>query len=113
MTENERKKVKKGWLAVRVGLEDEGDGGFRKFTIPISHLHHPLFANLLNRAREVYGYQSTGPLRLPCSIDDFLHIRWLIERESLHFQHHSSPVFLSPCYLPSVSCSYSHLSLFH
>ncbi|XP_073109514.1 auxin-induced protein 6B-like [Elaeis guineensis] len=101
MPENERKKVKKGWLAVRVGLEDEGDGagGFRKFTIPISHLHHPLFTDLLDKAQEVYGYQATGPLRLPCSIDDFLDIRWLIERESLHLQHHSSPFFLSPCYI--------------
>ncbi|KAL2553125.1 putative late blight resistance protein-like protein R1A-6 [Forsythia ovata] len=49
--ENKKMKVKKGWLAVRVGLEDE-DGGFRRFVIPISYLYHPLFKQLLDKAHE-------------------------------------------------------------
>uniref|UniRef100_A0A1D1Z819 Auxin-induced protein 6B n=1 Tax=Anthurium amnicola TaxID=1678845 RepID=A0A1D1Z819_9ARAE len=93
MEEDKRTKVKKGWLAVRVGLEDDG-GGFRRFVIPISYLYHPQFEGLLRAAHEVYGYHSSGPLKLPCSVDDFLHLRWLIERESHsqhnHHQHHSS-----------------------
>ncbi|KAL2532799.1 SAUR-like auxin-responsive protein family [Abeliophyllum distichum] len=85
-------KVKKGWLAVRVGLEDE-DGGFQRFVIPISYLYHPLFKQLLDIAREVYGYTSAGPLKLPSSVDEFLHIRWRIEKEvnsrgTHHFHHH-------------------------
>lgn len=80
-------KVKKGWLAVQVGLEDE-DGEFQRFVIPISFLYHPLFKTLLEKAHEVYGYHTTGPLRLPCSVDDFLHLRWRIEKESNNHHHH-------------------------
>jgi hypothetical protein len=55
-------KVKKGWLAVRVD-EDQ-----RRFVIPIVYLYHPLFRRLLEAARDTYGYHSSGPLQLPCSI---------------------------------------------
>ncbi|KAH7655743.1 Small auxin-up RNA protein [Dioscorea alata] len=85
--DNKKMKVKKGWLAVRVGLEED-EGGFIRFVIPISYLYHPLFKRLLEAAHEAYGYHSTGPLKLPCSVDDFLHLRWLIEREAQQ-SHHS------------------------
>ncbi|KAL7141935.1 hypothetical protein ABFS83_08G088400 [Erythranthe nasuta] len=75
-------KMKKGWLAVQVGLEEDEDGGFQKFSIPISYLYNPLFQRILDKAREIYGYNATGPLRLPCSVEDFLHLRWRIERET-------------------------------
>ncbi|RWW38890.1 hypothetical protein BHE74_00055833, partial [Ensete ventricosum] len=78
--EKRRRKVKKGSLTVTVGTEVEA-GGFRRFVIPISYLYHPLFAGLLDSARDTYGFRSSGPLALPCSVDDFLHLRWLIERE--------------------------------
>ncbi|KAF5745062.1 hypothetical protein HS088_TW07G00643 [Tripterygium wilfordii] len=82
--DNKKSKVKKGWLAVEVGLEEEEDYcGFQRFVIPISYLYHPLFKTLLDRAREVYGYHADGPLRLPCSVDEFLHLRWRIEKESV------------------------------
>ncbi|KAL0332626.1 UNVERIFIED_CONTAM: Auxin-responsive protein SAUR15 [Sesamum calycinum] len=61
---DKKMKVKKGWMAVQVGLEDE-DGGFQRFSIPISYLYHPLFQRLLDKAREVYGYHADGPLMLP------------------------------------------------
>ncbi|THU59072.1 hypothetical protein C4D60_Mb03t21130 [Musa balbisiana] len=79
--EKKRRKVKKGWLTVTVGTEVEA-GGFRRFVIPISYLYHPLFTGLLDSARDTYGFPSSGPLALPCSVDDFLHLRWLIERET-------------------------------
>ncbi|KAK4264661.1 hypothetical protein QN277_025806 [Acacia crassicarpa] len=89
---NKKMKVKKGWLAVEVGLEEEEDdgehGGTRRFVIPISYLHHPLFRRLLDKAYEAYGYHSDGPLKLPCSVDDFLHLRWRIEKEPNHHHHH-------------------------
>ncbi|KAG2399370.1 Auxin-responsive protein [Vigna angularis] len=83
-------KVKKGFLAVQVGLEDEDQGGSssQRFVIPISYLYHPLFKRLLDKAHEVYGYHTDGPLKLPCSVDDFLHLRWRIEKESTSDQHH-------------------------
>ncbi|CAA6664320.1 unnamed protein product [Spirodela intermedia] len=73
-------------MAVRVG--EEGEGGFRRFTMPISYLYHPQFERLLQAAKELYGYPSSGPLILPCSVDEFLHLRWLIEKEESHSHHH-------------------------
>ncbi|KAJ3695930.1 hypothetical protein LUZ60_001307 [Juncus effusus] len=95
MEDERRSKVKKGSLAVQVGLEGE-EGGFKRFVIPISYLYHPLFRRLLDTAQEVYGYDSSGPLKLPCSVDDFLNLRWRIEREShgsqskIHHDNHYS-----------------------
>jgi SAUR family protein len=103
MQEDKKSKVKKGWLAVRVGLEDE-DGGFQRFVIPISYLYHPLFKRLLEKAHEVYGYHTTGPLRVPCSVDDFLHLRWRIEKESSHHSHHSHHQHHLPSSLSFYSC---------
>lgn len=87
-------KLKKGWVAVHVGLEDEDDeGGFNRFSIPISYLYHPLFQRLLDEAREIYGYNYTsGPLRLPCSVEDFVHLRWRIERETAASHGHQLPI---------------------
>ncbi|CAA2961900.1 auxin-responsive SAUR32-like [Olea europaea subsp. europaea] len=88
-------KVKKGCLAVRVGLENE-DGGFQIFIIPISYLYDPLFKQLLDEAREVYGYSAAGPLKLPSSVDQFLHLRRQIEEanshNARHFHHHPPPL---------------------
>ncbi|KAK4393745.1 Auxin-responsive protein SAUR15 [Sesamum angolense] len=97
---DKKMKVKKGWMAVQVGLEDE-DGGFQRFSIPISYLYHPLFQRLLDKAREVYGYHADGPLMLPCSVEDFLHLRWRIEKETSshggghHHRHHLPATSLS------------------
>ncbi|GMI99345.1 hypothetical protein HRI_003603800 [Hibiscus trionum] len=95
--EKKREKVKKGWLAVQVGTEED-DGGLRRFVIPISYLYHPLLKRLLEKAHEAYGYHTMGPLRLPCSADDFLNLKWRIEKESNHHLHHL------PLPLPFHSC---------
>lgn len=86
-------KVKKGWLAVQVGSEEEhsqvdGVSDSQRFLIPISYLYHPLFNHLLDKAYEIYGYNTDGPLKLPCSVDDFLHLRWRIQKESTPYHHH-------------------------
>ena len=95
-------KVKKGWLAVRVGNEHSQSqgGGFRRFVIPIAYLYHPLFRRLLEAARDTYGYDSSGRLRLPCSVDEFLRLRALVERDTSSSAHSSSSshrVQLAPC----------------
>lgn len=79
-----KSKLKRGWVTVQVGLADDGYDQYdvecaRRFCIPISYLYNPLFQELLDRATEVYGYNVNGPLMLPCSIEDFLHLRWQIE----------------------------------
>jgi len=94
--ELKKMKVKKGWLAVEVEEESEEGGcgeGSHRFMIPISYLYHPLFKNLLDKAYEVYGYHTQGPLKLPCSVDDFLHLRWRIHKEATttHHLHHHQP----------------------
>ncbi|KAI3462396.1 hypothetical protein Pfo_019059 [Paulownia fortunei] len=98
MLEEKKMKVKKGWVVVQVGLDDEDGGGFQRFSIPISFLYHPLFQRLLDKASEVYGYHTTGPLRLPCSVKNFLHLRWRMERETTNLGHHHQ--------LPAASLSF-------
>ncbi|XP_073059570.1 auxin-responsive protein SAUR32-like [Primulina eburnea] len=94
--DNKKMKVKKGWLAVRVGLEDDE---FQRVTIPISYLYHPLLTRLLEKAHDTYGYDASGPLKLPCSVDEFHHLRWRIEKESgnhhrdFHHHHHHGGYF--------------------
>ncbi|KAF3788483.1 Auxin-responsive protein [Nymphaea thermarum] len=72
------KAVPKGCLAVKVGLHDDGQ---RRFIIPITYLSDPRFRRLLEDAQEVYGFRTPGPLQIPCSVDDFLQLKWLMERE--------------------------------
>ncbi|KHN31203.1 hypothetical protein glysoja_012853 [Glycine soja] len=65
MQEDKKMKVKKGFLAVQVGLEDDDEGGSspQRFVIPISYLYHPLFKRLLDKAREVYvRFTATTPM---------------------------------------------------
>nr|CAB3451196.1 unnamed protein product [Digitaria exilis] len=111
--EEKKGKVKKGWLAVRVGAEGD-ERGYQRFVIPIAYLYHPLFRRLLEAAREAYGYNySGGPLRLPCSVDEFLRLRALVERETqaaapssshrVHGGGHGHYGFPSPCTRARVS----------
>uniref|UniRef100_A0ACD5ZFD9 Uncharacterized protein n=1 Tax=Avena sativa TaxID=4498 RepID=A0ACD5ZFD9_AVESA len=94
--EEKKGKVKKGWLAVRVGDEQDQPGG--RFVIPIAYLYHPLFRRLLEAARDAYGYHSSGPLRLPCSVDEFIRLRALVERDTSSAHSSSSHrVHLAPC----------------
>uniref|UniRef100_A0ACD5YUU4 Uncharacterized protein n=1 Tax=Avena sativa TaxID=4498 RepID=A0ACD5YUU4_AVESA len=95
--EEKKGKVKKGWLAVLVGDEQQHGAGFRRFVIPIAYLYHPLFRRLLEAARDAYGYHSSGPLRLPCSVDEFLRLRALVERDTSAVHSSSHRVHLAPC----------------
>ncbi|KAL5053214.1 hypothetical protein RYX36_033896, partial [Vicia faba] len=83
-------KVKKGCVVIQVGSQEQQSqqGDAQRFLIPISYLHHPLFNNLLDMAYDSYGYTTHGPLKLPCSVDDFLHLRRQIEKESTPHHHH-------------------------
>ncbi|XP_004503883.1 auxin-responsive protein SAUR32-like [Cicer arietinum] len=108
-------KVKKGCLAVQVGLEEEqfeeeevdnnnNNNCCQRFEIPISYLYHPLFKRLLDKAYDVYGYNAHGPLKLPCSVDDFLHLRWRIHKESTPYHHHHHHHHILPHTLSFNSC---------
>lgn len=83
MAREKKMKIKKGWVAVQVGLGDDDQdrysSSFKRFVIPIPYLYNPVVQNLLDRASEIYGYRGTGPLTLPCSIEHFLRLMWRIE----------------------------------
>lgn len=74
-------KVKKGCLAVTVGLEEESADGLQRFVIPITYIYHPLFVKLLDKSYEIYGYEVSGPLRVSCSVRDFTQLQWRIQKE--------------------------------
>ncbi|KAI3451590.1 hypothetical protein Pfo_008255, partial [Paulownia fortunei] len=84
MEGGKKMKLKKGWVAVQVGLakndQNQDYCAFQRFSIPISYLYNPLFQRLLDKAGELYGYHGTGPIMLPCSVEDFLRLRWRIEK---------------------------------
>ncbi|KAF9599801.1 hypothetical protein IFM89_001747 [Coptis chinensis] len=83
-------RVRKGWIAVRVGLEKE-EGGFQTFSIPISDLCHPLYGDLLEKSQEMYGSNKEGLLRLPCSVEEFENLRLRVEQESICPQYLHQP----------------------
>ena len=56
----------KGFVAVYVGES------LKRFVIPISHLNHPEFQDLLSQAEEEFGYDHPmGGLTIPCTEDAF------------------------------------------
>ncbi|KAJ4716704.1 Auxin-responsive protein [Melia azedarach] len=60
--------VPKGNIAVDVGEIER-----KRFVVPISYLNHPLFADLLNRAEEEFGFNHpVGGLTIPCKEDAFI-----------------------------------------
>ncbi|XP_020233045.1 auxin-induced protein X10A [Cajanus cajan] len=61
--------VPKGYLAVYVGEK------MKRFVIPISYLNQPSFQDLLNEAKEEFGYDHPmGGLTIPCKELEFLNV---------------------------------------
>lgn len=60
--------VPRGYIAVYVGEMKR-----KRFVVPISYLNHPLFADLLHRAEEEFGFNHPmGGLTIPCKEDAFI-----------------------------------------
>ncbi|KAE9467592.1 hypothetical protein C3L33_00495, partial [Rhododendron williamsianum] len=57
-----------GCFSVYVGPEKQ------RFVIKTKYANHPLFKMLLEDAEEEYGYNSEGPLLLPCDVDLFCEV---------------------------------------
>ncbi|KAL8538130.1 hypothetical protein ACS0TY_000188 [Phlomoides rotata] len=88
-----RRSIPKGCLAVMVGLGTEQE----RFVIPVGYLNHPLFVQLLKEAEEEYGFDQQGPINIPCHVEEFCHVRGLIDKETTsHHQqnHHNHHHFL-------------------
>ncbi|KAI4343425.1 hypothetical protein L6164_010773 [Bauhinia variegata] len=69
-----RKVAPQGCFSVYVGPEKQ------RFVIKTEYANHPLFRILLEEAELEYGYNSQGPLALPCDVDLFCKV--LMEMDS-------------------------------
>ncbi|XAR71591.1 hypothetical protein NMG60_11017942 [Bertholletia excelsa] len=76
--------IPKGYMAVTVGQGEEQ----QKFFIPVMYINHPLFMELLKEAEEEYGFDQKGPINIPCHVEEFRHVRGLIDREKSDHHHH-------------------------
>lgn len=78
--------VPKGFLAIKVGQDEEDR---QRFVVPVIYFNHPLFMQLLKEAEEEYGFDQKGTITIPCHVEEFRNIRGLIDREkSLHHNHY-------------------------
>lgn len=69
-----------GCFPVDVGQER------KRYFVGISYLTHPLIRALLQRSSEEFGLDQIGVLTIPCDVESFQHVLWLV---------HSYP---NPCY---------------
>lgn len=65
--------AEKGCFSVYVGP------GKQRFVIKTEYANHPLFQVLLEEAESEYGFNASGPLELPCSLDLFCKVLLAIE----------------------------------
>ena len=63
----------RGYLSLYVGEER------KRFLVKASMVNHPLFAILLEKAKEEFGFDQEGPITIPCDIAFFEHIVLLVE----------------------------------
>ncbi|XP_076891775.1 auxin-responsive protein SAUR71-like [Bidens hawaiensis] len=54
-----------GFFPVYVGPDKQ------RFAVKTKHVNHPLFSMLLEDVVTKYGYNSNGPILLPCDVDMF------------------------------------------
>ncbi|KAK4265080.1 hypothetical protein QN277_026179 [Acacia crassicarpa] len=56
----------------------------KRFVIKTEFANHPLFKILLEEAESEYGYNSQGPLILPCDVHVFLKVLMEMDQETEH-----------------------------
>ncbi|KAI9125490.1 hypothetical protein K1719_002908 [Acacia pycnantha] len=56
----------------------------KRFVIKTEFANHPLFNILLEEAESEYGYNSQGPLILPCDVHRFLKVLMEMDQETQH-----------------------------
>ncbi|KAK9751192.1 hypothetical protein RND81_02G249000 [Saponaria officinalis] len=76
----------KGCLSVYVGPERE------RFVLKVESTNHPLFKMLLEEAEMEYGYNSNGPLVLPCDVDVFVKVLYDMDADRMLAQQGCSPI---------------------
>lgn len=87
-------------VCVEAAGSGSGSGSTRRFVVPLAHLSHPAFRELLQKAEDEYGFPAApGPVALPCDEDHFLDV---LRRVSSSPASSSSS---SSCGLPMRRCS--------
>jgi len=61
-----------GCFPVDVGKER------KRYFVGISYLNHPLIRALLQRSEEEFGMDQSGVLTIPCDVESFEHVLWLV-----------------------------------
>ncbi|ESQ37000.1 hypothetical protein EUTSA_v10002918mg [Eutrema salsugineum] len=79
--------VPQGCVAVMVGHEGDEEG-LHRFVVPLMFLSHPLFLGLLKDSEEEYGFKHSGPITIPCHVDEFKHVQEIIDEETYHRHSH-------------------------
>lgn len=69
--------VPAGHVAVCVGSD------CRRFIVRATFLNHPIFRKLLSQAEEEYGFETRGPLALPCDESVFEEVVQVVARSEL------------------------------
>lgn len=64
-----------GCFPVDVGKER------KRYFVGISYLNHPLIRALLERSDEEFGMDQTGVLTIPCDLESFEHVLWLVHSD--------------------------------
>ncbi|MQM14080.1 hypothetical protein Taro_047008 [Colocasia esculenta] len=69
--------IRKGCFAVYVGEET------KRYVVPLRHLKHPVFLELLRMAEEEFGFNGggSGGLRIPCGTEVFERLLLFISRD--------------------------------
>lgn len=52
-----------------------------RFSLPISCLNHPLIRALMERSAEEFGMDQSGVLTIPCDVQSFQHVMWLVHSD--------------------------------
>ncbi|CAN4089490.1 unnamed protein product [Withania somnifera] len=82
---DELRDIPRGCVTVLVG---QGEEKQQKFVIPVMHINHPLFTQLLKEAEQVYGFHHNGPINIPCHVDEFRHVEGMIDKDNAAHHHH-------------------------
>ncbi|CAM8959208.1 unnamed protein product [Rhodiola kirilowii] len=86
-----RNEIPKGCVTVLVGQGEDQE----RVVVPVVHVNHPLFAELLKEAEEEYGFDQKGPISIPCQVEEFRSVQGLIHKDTslLHHHHHHAWCF--------------------
>ncbi|KAH7578545.1 hypothetical protein JRO89_XS01G0396900 [Xanthoceras sorbifolium] len=93
-----------GCFTVYVGPQKE------RFVVNTKFANHPLFKMLLEDAELEYGYDTQGPILLPCKVDLFYKVLAAMESEDDDDIDHHHPKGYSPLILCSPARRPSHRS---